>query len=150
MLSDRLGRKRVLIIAALPFMISAILTAVPKELWLFVMARLIGGVAIGLSSPVAPMYIAEMAPEKSRVALVTINQLAITFGIVVAYFCDWSIAGLGSENAGRHGSIACSASNTYNECQQSHGLSAMSTRRVPLPACPAEPVYTCRGEEATG
>ncbi|NQU21143.1 MAG: sugar porter family MFS transporter [Candidatus Nealsonbacteria bacterium] len=97
MLSDRLGRKRVLIIAALLFMISAILTAVPKELWLFVMARLIGGVAIGLSSPVAPMYIAEMAPEKSRGALVTMNQLAITFGIVVAYFCDWFIAGMGSE-----------------------------------------------------
>ena len=96
-LSDRLGRKRVLMIAALLFMISAILTAVPKELWLFVVARLMGGVAIGLSSPVAPMYIAEMAPQKSRGRLVTLNQLAITFGIVVAYFCDWSIAGMGSE-----------------------------------------------------
>ena len=99
-LSDRLGRKRVLIIAALLFMISAVLTAVPKDLWLFVMARLVGGVAIGLSSPVSPMYIAEMAPEKSRGALVTLNQLAITFGIVVAYFCDWSIAGMGSEGWG--------------------------------------------------
>jgi len=99
-LSDRWGRKRVLIIAATLFIVSAILTAVPKDLWLFVTARLVGGVAIGLSSPVSPMYIAEMAPKKSRGALVTLNQLAITFGILVAYFCDWSIAGLGTEDWG--------------------------------------------------
>ena len=99
-LSDRLGRKRVLIVAALLFMTSAVFTAVPKDLWLFVIARLVGGVAIGLSSPVSPMYIAEMAPQKSRGGLVTLNQLAITFGIVVAYFCDWSIAGMGSEDWG--------------------------------------------------
>jgi sugar porter (SP) family MFS transporter len=100
LLSDQYGRKRVLIAAALLFMISAVLTAVPKDLWLFVVARLAGGVAIGLSSPVSPMYIAEMAPQKSRGALVTLNQLAITFGILVAYFCDWSIAGMGSEDWG--------------------------------------------------
>lgn len=95
MLSDRLGRRRVLILAAILFSLSAILTAIPKELWLFILARLLGGAAIGLSSPVAPMYIAEMAPEKNRGALVTLNQLAITFGIVAAYFCDWAIAEFG-------------------------------------------------------
>lgn len=99
-LTDRYGRRRVLIAAALLFLISAILTALPKELWLFVLARLIGGMAIGLSSPVAPMYIAEIAPEKYRGALVTLNQLAITLGIVLAYLCDWWIAGLGSETWG--------------------------------------------------
>jgi len=87
-LSDRLGRKRVLIVAALLFILSAVFTAVAKDLWLFVIARLAGGVAIGLSSPVSPMYIAEMAPQERRGALVTLNQLAITFGIVTAYFCD--------------------------------------------------------------
>lgn len=98
--TDRYGRKLVLAAAALLFLVSAILTALPKDLWLFVVARLIGGLAIGLSSPVAPMYIAEIAPEKYRGALVTLNQLAITLGIVVAYFCDWMIAGLGSNEWG--------------------------------------------------
>ncbi len=96
-LTDRYGRRKVLIAAALLFLVSAVLTALPKELWLFALARLLGGMAIGLSSPVAPMYIAEIAPEKSRGALVTLNQLAITLGIVLAYLCDWFIAGLGSE-----------------------------------------------------
>ena len=100
LLSDRFGRKRVLIAAALLFMISAVLTALPNDLWLFIMARLIGGVAIGLSSSVSPMYIAEMAPQKNRGALVTLYQLAITFGIMVAYFSDWIIAGLGSQHWG--------------------------------------------------
>ena len=99
-LSDRYGRKRVMIAAALLFTISAVFTAVTNVLWMFIAARLIGGFAIGLSSPVAPMYIAEIAPEKNRGALVTLNQLAITFGILVAYFCDWGIAGLGSEQWG--------------------------------------------------
>jgi len=97
MLTDRHGRKKVLFAAALLFLASAILTALPRELWLFVVARFIGGVAIGLSSPVAPMYIAEIAPEKYRGALVTLNQLAITLGIVLAYLCDWWIAGLGND-----------------------------------------------------
>ena len=96
MLSDRFGRRKVLIGAAILFGIAGVLTAIPKELWLFIVARMIGGVAIGLSSPVAPMYIAEISPEKNRGALVTLNQLAITFGIVMAYACDWFIDGVGS------------------------------------------------------
>ncbi len=95
--TDRYGRKKVLIAAGLLFVVSAIFTALPKELWQFVLARLLGGAAIGLSSPVAPMYIAEIAPEKQRGALVTLNQLFITLGIVLAYLCDWLIAGLGNE-----------------------------------------------------
>ena len=98
--SDRYGRKRVLISAAILFLISAVLTAIPKELWLFLLARLCGGMAIGLSSPVSPMYIAEISHERNRGALVTLNQLAITFGIVLAYACDWIIASMGSEQWG--------------------------------------------------
>jgi len=94
-LADRFGRKKVLISAAFLFLVSAVLTAIPETLLLFNVARFVGGVAIGLSSPISPMYIAEISPARIRGALVTLNQLAITFGIVVAYVADWWIAGLG-------------------------------------------------------
>ena len=77
MLSDQYGRKRVLIAAALLFTISAVCTAAANVLWMFILARLIGGTAIGLSSPVSPMYIAEISPDKNRGVLVTLNQLAM-------------------------------------------------------------------------
>lgn len=96
-LADKFGRKKIMMVAALLFLISAILTALPKTLLVFNIARFIGGIAIGLSSPVSPMYIAELAPARIRGALVTLNQLAITFGIVASYMCDWYIAGLGDE-----------------------------------------------------
>lgn len=94
-LADKHGRKKIMITAASLFLISAVLTSLPKSLVLFNIARFIGGIAIGLSSPVSPMYIAEIAPAKIRGALVTLNQLAITFGIVAAYLADWAIAGQG-------------------------------------------------------
>lgn len=94
-LADRFGRKKVMIVAAAMFLASAILTSLPKSLILFNLARFIGGLAIGLSSPVSPTYIAEISPARIRGALVTLNQLAITFGIVAAYFADWWIAGQG-------------------------------------------------------
>ena len=97
-LSDWLGRKRILIAAALLFLISAILTAIPRNLIEFLVARFIGGLAIGFASPVSPTYIAEIAPAKIRGALVTLTQLAITFGILAAYVVDWLIAGLGPES----------------------------------------------------
>ncbi|TWT84252.1 Arabinose-proton symporter [Planctomycetes bacterium CA13] len=96
-LSDRFGRKRPLIGAAILFVVSALLTALATNLSLFIAARLLGGIAIGLSSPISPIYIAEMAPEKRRGALVTLYQFAITFGIVAAYACDWLIAGMGDD-----------------------------------------------------
>lgn len=96
-LADQFGRKKVLIAAAFLFLVSAILTTIPKTLVLFTAARFIGGLAIGLSSPISPMYIAEIAPARIRGTLVTFNQLAISFGIVAAYTCDWLIAGAGNE-----------------------------------------------------
>lgn len=94
-LADKYGRKKIMITAATLFLVSAILTSLPRSLVLFNFARFIGGIAIGLSSPVSPMYIAEIAPAKIRGTLVTLNQLAITFGIVAAYLADWGIAGQG-------------------------------------------------------
>jgi len=94
-LADKFGRKKIMIAAATLFLASAILTSLPKSLILFNLARFIGGIAIGLSSPISPTYIAEISPAKIRGALVTLNQLAITFGIVAAYLADWWIAGQG-------------------------------------------------------
>lgn len=96
-LADKFGRKKIMISAALLFLISAFLTALPKTLLLFTAARFMAGLAIGLSSPISPMYIAEIAPAKIRGTLVTFNQLAISFGIVAAYTCDWLISGHGTE-----------------------------------------------------
>jgi SP family arabinose:H+ symporter-like MFS transporter len=94
--SDRFGRKKVLLLAAVFFLVSALLTAIPTTLWFFVFARFVGGVGIGLASPVAPVYIAEVAPAHIRGKLVTLNQLAITFGMLTAYAVDWLLASAGT------------------------------------------------------
>ncbi len=94
-LADKLGRKKIMISASMLFLISAILTSIPNKLFLFDLARFVTGLAIGLSSPISPLYIAEMSPAKIRGGLVTLNQLAITFGIVAAYLVDWGIAMIG-------------------------------------------------------
>ena len=95
-ISDRFGRKKVLILAAVLFVLSSVLTAIPTALWHFVFARFLSGVAIGVASPVSPVYIAEIAPARIRGRLVTLNQLAITFGMLTAYAVDWLLAGAGS------------------------------------------------------
>lgn len=95
-ISDRIGRKKVLIMAAVLFVISSIWTAIPSALLEFIIARFLSGVAIGLASPVSPVYIAEVAPARIRGRLVTLNQLAITFGMLVAYAIDWLMASHGT------------------------------------------------------
>ncbi|MCB0654955.1 MAG: MFS transporter, partial [Saprospiraceae bacterium] len=74
--SDRWGRKRILLITALLFALSAIGSALPNSLAQFVFARFIGGVGVGAASMLSPMYIAELAPANKRGMLVTLYQLA--------------------------------------------------------------------------
>ena len=94
-LSDRIGRRPVLRIAALLFGISAIASAVaPNFTWL-VLARMLGGLGVGAALIIAPMYIAEMAPPKSRGKLVSFNQLNIVIGISAAFFSNYLILTLG-------------------------------------------------------
>src|SRR5687768_4938810 len=76
-LSDRWGRKNVLIITAVLFTVSAIGAAVPPDLNTFILARFIGGLGIGAASMLSPLYIAEIAPSDKRGRLVTLYQLAI-------------------------------------------------------------------------
>ncbi|CAN5659137.1 arabinose-proton symporter AraE [soil metagenome] len=92
-LSDRIGRKKVLILSAILFAVSSVGIAFPMDLNWFVVFRLIGGLGIGIASMLAPMYISEIAPAKIRGQLVSINQLGIVSGILLIYFVNASIAG---------------------------------------------------------
>jgi sugar porter (SP) family MFS transporter len=74
----------------------ALTTGFANEPWLFVVSRLFVGVAVGISSMLAPLYIAEIAPEAIRGALVTLNQIAISTGVVAAYYVDYLLAGSGN------------------------------------------------------
>ncbi|MEO6820258.1 MAG: sugar porter family MFS transporter [Ginsengibacter sp.] len=96
-LSDKLGRKKVLIISAILFLISSIGTSLPQTLPFFVTFRIIGGLGIGIASMISPMYITECAPASIRGRLVSINQLGIVTGILLIYFVNASIAGLHDE-----------------------------------------------------
>lgn len=95
-LSDAVGRRMTLIIMGVIFAVGAILTSISPNLAFFIAFRIVVGLAIGVSSFVAPMYIAEMAPPSKRGGLVTFNQLAVTAGIAVSYWVDLAFAGAGA------------------------------------------------------
>ncbi len=96
-LSDRFGRKRVLIIVAALFAISASWSALATGYTEFIIARIIGGVGIGGAILIAPIYIAEIAPPKLRGSLVSFNQLNIVIGISVAYFSNYFLVNIEGE-----------------------------------------------------
>ena len=83
-ITDKLGRKKVLIISAIMFTASAIWTALSRDFNSFIIARIIGGAGIGLASNVSPMYIAETSPSEMRGKFVSINQLTIVIGVLAA------------------------------------------------------------------
>lgn len=91
-LSDRFGRRRVLMISGLLFAVSAIGAAIPNTLAQFAAARLAGGFAVGAASVLAPLYIAEVAPARSRGMLVALNQMTIVTGILLSYLVNWALA----------------------------------------------------------
>ena len=91
-ISDRFGRKKLLILSALLFVVSSLLTAWAHSFSSFVTWRIAGGVAIGIASNVSPTYIAEVSPARWRGRLVTLNQLTIVVGILAAQIVNWFIA----------------------------------------------------------
>ena len=97
-ISDRLGRRRFMLVSAVLFLISAVGCAVPQNLVQFLVFRFIGGLAIGSASIVSPLYISEVAPPRIRGALVSVNQLAIVTGILISYFVSWALVGAGAAN----------------------------------------------------
>lgn len=96
--ADAFGRKRTLIWIALLFLISAAGSAFAQDIWQLSIARFIGGLGVGASSVVAPMYITEIAPAKHRGQLVAAFQFNLVLGILVAYFSNFAVdaAGMGA------------------------------------------------------
>ncbi|RPJ87366.1 MAG: MFS transporter [Acidobacteria bacterium] len=88
-LSDRFGRKRLLMFSALLFAVTSVGNGLADSFAIFVMWRMLGGVAIGLASSLSPMYISEVAPAGMRGKLVSINQLTIVIGILLAQVINW-------------------------------------------------------------
>jgi len=96
--SDRFGRKKVLITTAVFFAGSALLSALTTNFTLFVIARIIGGVAVGGAILIAPVYIAEISPPKLRGSLVSLNQLMIVLGISASFFSNYFLLNVGDNN----------------------------------------------------
>lgn len=111
LVSKKLGRKKGLILAASLFLISAFGSSMPEmfikpigELdhtfsTIFIVYRIIGGIGVGLASMLSPLYIAEIAPAKSRGKLVSLNQLAIVGGFLIVYFVNYFISRGGGSDA---------------------------------------------------
>lgn len=93
LLADRLGRRRLLIVTAVVFALGAVGAALAAGTAWLVAARVVAGTAIGIASFVAPLYISEIAPVAIRGKLVSINQVALTSGIVISYGIDYAFAG---------------------------------------------------------
>ena len=103
-ISKSLGRKNGLLVAAMAFLVSAIGAWRPEtfnffgtlDVFSFVIYRILGGIGVGIASMISPMYIAEIAPANSRGKLVSFNQFAIIFGMLVIYFVNYFIARQGN------------------------------------------------------
>jgi sugar porter (SP) family MFS transporter len=95
-ITDRFGRRRVLMAAAAVFAVAALIAAAMNAIWVLVLARFVLGFAVGLAAVIAPLYIAESAPLAIRGTLVATYQLAITFGILVSYLAGLTFGGGGS------------------------------------------------------
>ncbi len=103
-LASRYGRKRSLMVAAFLFFVSALGSGYPEFLFfnkgeasigllvMFNFYRIIGGIGVGMASAICPMYIGEISPAEIRGRLVSLNQFAIIFGMLVVYFVNWGIA----------------------------------------------------------
>ena len=94
-LADSLGRRKVLIIAAIIFAVGSIATAMAPNDLLLILGRIIVGLAIGAASFTAPMYISEVSPARIRGELVSLNQLAVTVGIVISYIAGYFLSKVG-------------------------------------------------------
>ncbi len=91
-LADRTGRRPLLVISAFIFLVSAYATGAFDSFEAFLVARFVGGIAIGIASGLSPMYIAEVSPEHIRGKLVSLNQLTIVLGILAAQVVNYLIA----------------------------------------------------------
>jgi MFS transporter, SP family, arabinose:H+ symporter len=98
--TDHFGRKKTLLCIGLLYVISAVGCAFANNVTMFIIARVIGGIGIGVSTVAAPLYISEIAPPKYRGRLAGMFQFNIVFGIMVAFGSNWLLSGIG-ENSWR-------------------------------------------------
>lgn len=98
--ADRIGRKNTLLWVAALYLVSALGSALATDQYLFMFFRLVGGIGVGASSVVAPMYISEIAPAKSRGRMVAMFQFNVVFGILIAYVSNYLLEGI-NDNAWR-------------------------------------------------
>jgi SP family xylose:H+ symportor-like MFS transporter len=96
-LSDRFGRKKMLILSAVLFALTGAGCAIAENTTGLVIYRIIGGIGVGIASMLSPIYIAEIAPTHMRGRLVSYNQFAIVTGMLVVYFVNYYIAARGNE-----------------------------------------------------
>lgn len=94
--SDWFGRRNVLLITALIFIVGTLASSWSPNMWVLMLSRAVIGIAIGIASFVSPLYISEISPPHFRGALVSLNQLAITLGIVLSYAIDQLYASTGA------------------------------------------------------
>ena len=92
-LSDRAGRRRVILGAGVLFIAGAVISAVAPNVILLLLGRFLVGLAIGVASMLTPLYLAEISPARDRGAIVSLNQLCITGGILVSYLVGFALAG---------------------------------------------------------
>lgn len=109
-ISKKLGRRNGLVLAAILFLFSALGSSMPEMfvkpigegdhtfMYVFIVYRIIGGIGVGLASMLSPLYIAEIAPAKSRGKLVSMNQFAIIFGMLIVYFVNYYISRQGDDS----------------------------------------------------
>lgn len=93
--ADFFGRRKLLIITAIIFVAATLVSAFSSQVWMLIASRVVVGIAIGIASFAAPLYISEVAPPRFRGALVSLNQLAITIGILCSYTVDMHFAETG-------------------------------------------------------
>jgi len=91
-LSDRIGRRPVILLTAAVFVIGVLGAAFSPELWVLIAMRFVIGLAVGSASMAVPLYISEVAPPRVRGALVSFNQLALTMGILIAFLVDYALS----------------------------------------------------------
>ncbi len=99
-LSDRFGRKRLLVLSGGLFLVSALGSTVPQTAGLLIAARLVGGLGVGFASMLAPLYISELSPPHLRGRMVALYQFAITIGVVAAYFSNAFLLHLAENHSG--------------------------------------------------
>jgi len=101
-LGDRYGRKPVLVVAGILFLVSGVGSAIPPTFGFLIMARLVCGIGVGIASVLSPMYISEFAPPHIRGRLVALYQFSIVTGILLAYLSNWLLQSWSVTHAGAY------------------------------------------------